>query len=398
MSPHNPERARLPVRRLAFANQLRGVAAILVACSHLLGVYWAVPQFVAAATFSPVQTGVAPAAYDWVDDRWFQLGPFGVGLFFLISGLVIPYSLARHTRLTFLVARMLRIYPLFILALLIELGVLYAAAYYWQRPFTYGAGTIVANLLLVANLTGAPVIDFVNWTLTIELEFYLMVLLLAGVIRRGSILALIGVAIGLVALAVLIGRHPAGGDPSLGSRMISGFGFELQYLVFMLIGVAFNFHNSGQLGTRGLLAGGAAMVLLFATAAAWGVAQPEYRVVAGNYCAALAVFGTLYAARHRIRDNRALDFVASISFPFYLIHAVIGFTMIKILMMVFHLNYDAALLGSIGAITLIAYFLHRTIEEKTIGLGHRLSGRYRQTASDVDDDHGVRIGRVRSEI
>ncbi|MCW8306043.1 acyltransferase [Acidiphilium sp. PA] len=397
MAAYNPEPAPRPARRLAFANQLRGLAAIMVACSHLVGVYWAVPQFVAAATFSPVQTGPVPAAYGWVDDRWFQLGPFGVGLFFLISGLVIPYSLTRHSRLTFLAARILRIYPLVILALLIELGVLYAAAIYWQRPFIYGAGTIAANLLVVANLVGAPVIDFVNWTLTIELEFYLLVLLFAGVIRRGNVVAVVGVAIGLAMLAVLIGRQPAAHNPSLEARMLAGFGFELRYLVFMLIGVLFNFHNNGQIGTRGLLAGGAGMVLLFGAATAWGVAQPEYRVVACNYCAALAVFGGLYAARHRIGGNRGLDFVASISFPFYLIHAVLGFTMIKIFMMVLHFDYYVALSGSVLIIIFISYLLHRTVEDKTIELGHRLSGHYRPPGAASDHERDVRGGHVGSE-
>jgi peptidoglycan/LPS O-acetylase OafA/YrhL len=364
--------------RLAFANQLRGLAAILVACSHLIGVYWTIPVFVAAATFSPVQHGTAPLLLHFVANRWFRFGPFGVGLFFLISGLVIPYSLAKHSRRSFLLARLLRIYPPFILALLIELAVLYASSRYWHRPFGYGLGSIVENLSLVNNLIGAPVIDFVNWTLTIELLFYGLVVVLAGAIRRGNIAMLFGVAVAIVLMNVMIGPHGvgAGVGVTLPMRVIAALSFESQYLVFMLIGVLFNFHNSGRIGTRNLLLAIAGMVVLFGAAASLGVGQPEYRVVTGNYLAALVVFGSLYAARYRIKNNRFLDFIASISFPFYLIHAVIGFTVIKILMLSFHFSYDMALVFAVTLIVTIALILHRTIELRTIALGHQFGSHY----------------------
>ncbi len=51
---------------------------------------------------------------------WFMPGPFGVALFFLISGLVIPFSFDRHRTGAFLLARLLRIYPTYLAALLIE--------------------------------------------------------------------------------------------------------------------------------------------------------------------------------------------------------------------------------------------------------------------------------------
>ena len=46
--------------RLRFANQLRGLAALSVAMSHLIGVYWALPDVVSWATYTPNQAGATP--------------------------------------------------------------------------------------------------------------------------------------------------------------------------------------------------------------------------------------------------------------------------------------------------------------------------------------------------
>ncbi|MCQ4062259.1 acyltransferase, partial [Klebsiella pneumoniae] len=43
----------------------------------------------------------------------FNWGAFGVALFFLISGFVIPFSFVKATWLSFLVGRFFRIFPLY---------------------------------------------------------------------------------------------------------------------------------------------------------------------------------------------------------------------------------------------------------------------------------------------
>lgn len=378
MTLPDPDRAAAarPVKRIgriAFANQLRGAAAILVACSHLIGVYGNLDlrRSVAAATFSPVQSGGLPALYHLIAYRWFEFGPFGVALFFLISGMVIPFSLEKHTRWTFLLARVLRIYPVFILALLFEILALYAASLYWHRPFTYGAGTIISNMLLVSSLNGSPVIDFVNWTLAIEVKFYLVVMLLATVIRRRALGSLFAAAAVMVMAEYLIAPSHHG----TAATVLRGLSLELPYIVFMFIGILFNFHEKARFGAVALVLSVLGMSGLFIAAWRAGPLGPQYPVVTVNYLYAIGLFGLLYAARHWIRENRVLDFMASISYPFYLIHAVIGFTVMKYLMVAWHATYDVALAAAVIIITGFAYILHRTIELKTITMGHRLARR-----------------------
>lgn len=364
----------MAARRIEFANQLRGVAALSVATSHLVGIYWALPGFVAASTFSPVQPGPPPALYRIMNTNWFEPGPFGVALFFLISGLVIPFSLKKHTRWTFLLARILRIYPTFIAALLLEMLVLYAAARYWHHPFGESARAIITNGLLINSLTGFPVIDFVNWTLAIEVVFYLLVFLMAGPIGTGRVAGLLVVAFLMTGANVLLSRHfrqPA----MLASPVLYTFSVDSPYLIFMFIGVMFNFHHDGKLRLSRMITAIGLLTVLFLVSWRFCVLRPEFPAATINYLYAIILFGALYWARDRIPSFRPLDAMAAISFPFYLIHAIVGFSVIKFLMLAWHANYDEALAAAVAVILAVASLLHQTVERTTITMGHRLAGK-----------------------
>ena len=358
--------------RLRFANQLRGVAALAVACSHLIGVFWVMRDFAALATATPVQPGPNPPLVALISHPWFNLGPFGVGVFFLISGLVIPFSLQRHSRGSFLLARLLRIYPTYVVAVLIEAAVIYANAAYWQRPFPYGPWTILSNCLLIQDLVGQPSIDLVNWTLCIELRFYLVIALIAGSVRRGNMAALAGVAVGavgLVALAAAGTFGPPGADPVLLSYTVST---GAQFTVFMLIGVLFNYHLRRCIGTAALLGGVAVLGLLFALCWRMGALSGQYPGVPANYACALALFGALYAVRSSIPSNRLLDAMAAISFPFYLVHSLIGYSVLKLLVVVGGVGYPVALAGAVMVVLGLSAGLHLTVEAASIRLGRQL--------------------------
>ena len=359
--------------RLQFANQLRGVAALAVACSHLIGVFWVLRDFAALATATPVQPGPNPPLVALVSHPWFNLGPFGVGVFFLISGLVIPFSLQRHSGGGFLLARLLRIYPTYVAALLIEVAVVYGNGMFWQRPFPHDAWTVVANCLLIQDLVGRPSIDLVNWTLCVELRFYLVIALIAGAVRRGSVAALAGVAVaaaGLVAAAAAGVFGPPGPDPVLLSYTAST---EPLFIVFMLIGVLFNYHLRGCIGTAALLAGAAALGGLFVLCWRMGALAYQYPGVPANYACALMLFGALYAARSRIPANRVLDAMAAVSFPFYLVHSLVGYSVLKLLTLTGQVGYPLALAGAMMAVLALAAALHVTIEAASIRWGRRMA-------------------------
>jgi len=361
---------------------LRGIAALCVVVNHLVGIYWAVPALVAATTFTLVQTLPAPGFFGIAAQPSYNLGPFGVAMFFLISGFVIPLSLEGQTAIGFLVARAFRIFPTYLVAFTIELGVIAVSAHVWHRPLNFSAKTLFANLFLATDLVDAPTLDLVNWTLTVELKFYLLVAALAPLIRRGNVLVIVA----LSALILIVTRfsHEI-------FLMVPAFGVPLRifesnalYVSFMIIGIIFSYHQ------RGLIRGWIVCVVVPLLFAAFAICWPmtffrgEYPAATINYCYALAVFSFAYVFRHFVRANRVIDALAAVSYPLYLVHAVIGFTLITVLT-ARGLSPLVSTLIAFAAVIALAAVLHVAMEVPSQRFGKRLGQRFAPRPTAVRD-------------
>ncbi|AXC12630.1 Acyltransferase [Acidisarcina polymorpha] len=135
---------------------------------------------------------------------WKTLGE-AVGLFFVISGFVIPASLFRHRSLTrFFIDRVLRIMPLFVTLHLLVFSIGPFVGYKWLHGIDFFHYTLLffTNLTFTALPLGLPLVQRNSWTLTYEWAFYFCVaaawVIVGRTQRRRSALALIGLlAIGL---------------------------------------------------------------------------------------------------------------------------------------------------------------------------------------------------------
>ncbi|WP_433790314.1 acyltransferase family protein [Actinoplanes sp. CA-252034] len=144
--------------RLAWLDALRGWAAAVVAVFHL----------------SPVVLGrdLHLRIFAIID-----LGKYGVLLFFLVSGYVIPMSLERHGDLRrFWTGRLLRIYPAYLFAVLVTIGL--AAAGIVRMPDQLAGETtasVLGHLTMLQDLIGTRGVLRPFWTLSFEMVFYLVV-------------------------------------------------------------------------------------------------------------------------------------------------------------------------------------------------------------------------------
>lgn len=354
--------------RYVFANQLRGAAALCVVVSHFAGVYWVEPQLVAAATFSPPAAFVVPGFVALIAPL--NLGAYGVGLFFLISGFVIPLSLQRLQPGAFLVARAFRIYPTYLLAFSIEFAVIGASAIFWHRPLTYGAGLLLANAFLVTDVVNVPSIDLVNWTLTVELKFYVLMALLAVPIRRGSVATLFAVA-AVIALVTRLSQAVFLVLPGLG-HALQIFESNAIYLLFMLIGVVFSFHARGQIRPLPALIAGIALYALVFVCWPLTFFRGEYPAAPIGYGCALATFFVFYIARERVPRTRIADFFADISYPLYLVHSLVGYTIMQLLI-ARHVDPIAAMAAAFAVVALLALGLHGSVETRSQAFGKMLA-------------------------
>lgn len=191
-------------QRLQHIDGLRGIAALLVVLQHSM-------QMVregGSQMFDAVLMNI-------------NLGRFGVALFFLISGLVVPFSIRGDKPLrNFAISRFFRLYP----AYWLSLAVFVAIGYFWFAPF--GAVRVLANITMLQGLIGqAWDVGPGYWTLFYELLFYfacasLYWLKLLHNVTVNAVIVLVTVSIPIIPMAM---------GPDIGSNEVDGW--EMPFLL-----------------------------------------------------------------------------------------------------------------------------------------------------------------------
>lgn len=175
------------VSRLGWLDALRGIAALVVVFDH--------------------------ASYSFMAEFRRQLMPefntsrYGIMVFFLVSGYIIPASLERRGSVrTFWIGRLFRIYPLYaaVVAALLVSGLL---GYAEIRDFGDQslASVAVAHVTLLQELLATPNLLLVLWTLSYEMAFYLLAvgLFTVRLHRRSAAVALLLAALAVVSVTAV---------------------------------------------------------------------------------------------------------------------------------------------------------------------------------------------------
>jgi peptidoglycan/LPS O-acetylase OafA/YrhL len=181
--PAAPAAATGSGSRLAWLDVLRGIAALAVVFDHLS---YYVLQVLRHIVY-----------------QWFNPGNYGVFVFFMISGYIVPASLERKGSVrTFWVSRLFRLYPLYLLVVMLAVAL---AAVHLGGLRGEGADpetSVLSQLLMMSNVLGGENLPNVVWSLSYEMVFYLLLtaLFAARIHRRSSWYAL-----AFAAAAVAIG-------------------------------------------------------------------------------------------------------------------------------------------------------------------------------------------------
>lgn len=149
------------VNRLVNIDILRGIAALGVTYFHLAG-------------NSGLSNQMAESGY---------YGWLGIVVFFVISGFILPYSMQKVDYIIsdfwmFIAKRLLRLYPIYLLAVLLNLTLSLITG---REDFKIEQ--FFAQLFFLNDLVSLPNMSPVFWTLNIELQFYLFLGLLFPLIR-----------------------------------------------------------------------------------------------------------------------------------------------------------------------------------------------------------------------
>lgn len=176
--------------RIKYLDGLRGIAALVVVLQHTL-------ETIFIAT--PLETRQEYLIFF----NSFNAGRFGVALFFLISGFVVPFSIKRPRPIYhFTMSRFLRLYPAYWLSLALALVVFPRLT---ER--TYSFAQIFANVTMFQSLVGERDVIGVYWTLIIELIFYVLCAGLFLIHRLTNIRILITAIVAGLCLSLAIATY-----------------------------------------------------------------------------------------------------------------------------------------------------------------------------------------------
>lgn len=340
------------------AHGLRGVAAMMVFCGHLLG-----------GTAKHIYDA-DPSYFRTVEPMW-HFGTAGVVLFFVISGFVILPSVVRYSPGQFALRRLVRLYPLFLVLTLLFIAMNAATNLY---PNLNNITSIAAGLTFLNIFVGTEQLTPNAWSLSFEVMFYTLTCLgVYFIVHRPN---RIGLAI---AAAICL-----------------AFMVVFPIACFFLGGIVIRILYDRGIGLPAGLARPleliAALCFAYYASLSWFAYAPSdfanpiaLKIVISSLCYFFLAVPRTSLTSLCLRSSQAL-YLGTVSYSLYLVHP---YTYYLCRMLFDHLGwftneqYISLLLffGATIPITLIAtHIIHRTIEMKPYEWVFR-QGIYRNAAS-----------------
>lgn len=333
--------------RLLFIDSIRGIAAVLVLFQHSYEYFFR-------------------EQVEEIGHSVFHFGQAGVVAFFLVSGYIIPFSLERSSSLTsFFIHRIFRIYPLYLVILLINLLLVYSGIDQMEGEVN-PIRILITHLFFVQEyLAGNWSLNLVvgSWTLFIEAIWYLA----AAVLFRFRLshqtilnLAILGFLILSVASVVLHIRLPLG---------------RMGMLLHCVMGLHFYRRSQHLISSKTFIAYALALgvVQLAGLWVAYGYFSSDHFTagcIMTSWTGAYALFLVFYIWNQTGNQfwDSVLSYLGSISYSLYLSH----FTCI--ILMDFVLGKTVSgFAGTLLLTVLVSHFSYRLIEKPGIAFGKRIT-------------------------
>lgn len=364
--------------KMEFIRSLRALGVAAVTFSHWGHMFFLNPAVCQGlGLFTNVYGGGTPLLITYTSWPPFNFGPFGVAIFFLISGFLISDSLRGRTSGQFAVKRFFRLYPLYFAGLSFTVAVLYASARINGVVFPYAIKDFLANWSLLRLWFWSPSIDGVNWTMEVDVFFYLTVIFLRyftfDLEKERTMVCL--TALGCL-LAYL--THGLWTDLSAKYFYVYKFFYCLchftNYYAIFFIGTVLYQYSAGRrtkYETFRLVVTLYGIFCLHCHYFQPGIAKS----LAVSYGLAIVIFLIFYALRDfiQVRPNKIIAWAADISFPFYLIHAAAGYALLAYL---YRLGLGGfSFVFALAVMTLTAFVLHKLIEQPMEGLAKKIVSR-----------------------
>lgn len=304
-------------------------------------------------TFSGPAQGWFDTSFPFID-RVSRFGYLGVDLFFMISGFVVLMSAWGRTPRQFVISRVIRLYPAYWVAVTLTTVTWLV---FRQGDLDISPLRYLANLTMLNSPVGVANVDVVYWTLWTELRFYAIIFALAwfGITRRRVMWLLWGWL--TLTVAVQVGLLPGFTDVVIQSQ------YSHYFIAGMALFLVYRFGADRALWALLTVSLGNAIFRGIGFAEDVGERyQEDFHpwMVIGSIVAMFAVM-TLFALR--LTEKLARPWFAdlgAITYPLYLIHAYLGFTILSLFDGV--VGPYPLLGGTVAFVMALAFVIHHVVE------------------------------------
>ena len=333
--------------RLRALDGLRALAALAVCSFHYMGRGGEIADSWHASPARLFPTLSQAATY----------GSLGVQLFFLISGFVICMSSWGRPLGDFFRSRVARLYPAYWAAIAVVTAASLAMPVVVHH---LRSDEILLNLTMLQQPMGSPRVLGVDWTLWVELKFYVLFGLL--VVRRGVTYRRVVLFCCLWTLACVFARVA---DNPLTDELV----FR-DHAPYFIAGLAFYLIH--RYGSDWLLWG--IVVMSFLLAQRYSVTALWHPGMEGDFVRSPYVVQILVAVAFLAvaavalgwldwADWSWLTFAGAMTYPFYLVHEHMGWFAIRVCHRRLGLGPYPTLLLAVLSMLALAWLLHRFVEK-----------------------------------
>jgi len=307
-----------------------------------------------------------------------QYGYLGVELFFMISGFVILMTASGGSLRSFIISRMVRLYPAFWACCLLTFSVAWLAD---LPQFQVNFKQLMINLPMVNEFIGVASIDSAYWSLFVEMKFYAMVALILIIGRIHQIELWLILWLGSSAINQYLHN----------SRL--EYYFLTNYSAFFIAGASFYLIWSLGVSTRRLVLLLLAWVLCVhqALAALPGFAK-HYQVLLSEIVVTavvtmfFVVMGLIAMRKTGQYGRRSWGMVGAVTYPLYLLHQNLGYIVFNLADRTW--NAYLVLAVTIVAMIMAAYLVHQMMERRFAQAFKRMLNRV------LDSLLGLKPGRT----
>lgn len=371
-----------------FAHYLRGLAAISVVIAHYGTAFFNSNDVLAPLVNAPQ---VKDRTYPWIigfipQDFPGFLGVFGVTIFFIISGFVIPLSIEKYNIKTFLLKRFFRLYPTYFFIFSLNMLIAFIGYCVFKKngvEYIYSNYDIFTSYFIGLNtyISGCNWLDPVAWTLAIEITFYIISSLLFNLSflykkeKKISSSDIITLSFLNYTICLVLSKYYNELSLLLPYLNIGTVIKSLHLMSFILFGTSFFLFTKKRIKVKSLIALLVGQYFSFLYISMKIVPQGQYIPILLTFswlAISILAFSICISTSHNFKKNSFAEFMSNISYPLYLCHSYIGYLIISIVIYYDLMPRSLAILIPIPIALLIAYYVHKHIETKSYMIADKI--------------------------